>query len=111
MKWKSSALFTFSRRFLHRRRGRCRYNKGLLCAGSRRRTPGIPDSSRHFVRVREDLTMLTTNVGPFPMVLTEPFRCVSVDDKQMLRYGVRRLLEEAPDFAVVAEADNAAEAL
>ena len=33
------------------------------------------------------------------------------DDHEMLRYGVRRLLEDAPDFAVVGEAGDAAEAL
>jgi hypothetical protein len=38
-------------------------------------------------------------------------RCVIADDHEMLRYGVRRLLEDAPDFAVVGEAGDAAEAL
>jgi DNA-binding NarL/FixJ family response regulator len=38
-------------------------------------------------------------------------RCVIADDHEMLRYGVRRLLEDAPDFAVVGEAGNASEAL
>ena len=33
------------------------------------------------------------------------------DDHEMLRYGVRRLLEDAPDFAVVGEAGDAAQAL
>jgi two-component system response regulator NreC len=55
--------------------------------------------------------MLTTKVGPFHPEFAAPIRCVIVDDHEMLRYGVRRLLEEAPDFAVVGEADNAAEAL
>jgi DNA-binding NarL/FixJ family response regulator len=36
---------------------------------------------------------------------------VIADDHEMLRYGVRRLLEDAPDFAVVGEAGDAAEAL
>jgi two-component system, NarL family, response regulator NreC len=55
--------------------------------------------------------MLTTKAGPFHPELAEPIRCVIVDDHEMLRYGVRRLLEDAPDFAVVGEAGDAAEAL
>ena len=55
--------------------------------------------------------MLTTNAGPFHPEFAEPIRCVIVDDHEMLRYGVRRLLEDAPDFAVVGEAGDAAEAL
>jgi DNA-binding NarL/FixJ family response regulator len=38
-------------------------------------------------------------------------RCVLADDHTLLRDGVRRLLEEAPDFAVVGEAGDASEAL
>jgi len=38
-------------------------------------------------------------------------RCVIADDHEMLRYGVRRLLEDSHDFAVVGEATNASEAL
>ena len=55
--------------------------------------------------------MLTTKAGPFHPELAEPIRCVIVDDHEMLRYGVRRLLEDAPDFTVVGEAGDAAEAL
>jgi len=55
--------------------------------------------------------MLTTKAGPFHPEFAEPIRCVIVDDHEMLRYGVRRLLEDAPDFAVVGEAGDAAEAL
>lgn len=38
-------------------------------------------------------------------------RCVIADDHTLLRQGVRRLLEEASDFAVVGEAADASEAL
>jgi DNA-binding NarL/FixJ family response regulator len=38
-------------------------------------------------------------------------RCVIADDHTLLRDGVRRLLEEAPDFAVVGEAGDASETL
>jgi two-component system, NarL family, response regulator NreC len=38
-------------------------------------------------------------------------RCVIVDDHEMLRYGVRRLLEDAPDFEVIGEAEDAAGAV
>jgi two-component system, NarL family, response regulator NreC len=55
--------------------------------------------------------MLTTKAGPFDPEAAGPIRCVIADDHEMLRYGVRRLLEDAPDFAVVGEAGDAAEAL
>jgi len=55
--------------------------------------------------------MLTTKAGPFLSEAAERIRCVIADDHEMLRYGVRRLLEDAPDFAVVGEAGDAAEAL
>jgi DNA-binding NarL/FixJ family response regulator len=55
--------------------------------------------------------MLTTKPGPLHADAAAPIRCVIADDHEMLRYGVRRLLEDAPDFAVVGEASNAAEAL
>jgi two-component system, NarL family, response regulator NreC len=61
--------------------------------------------------VREDFFMLTTNARPFSPEDAEPIRCVIADDHEMLRYGVRRLLEDAPDFAVVGEAGDAAETL
>ena len=38
-------------------------------------------------------------------------RCVIAHDHVLLRQGLRRLLEDEPDIAVVAEAGNAAEAL
>jgi len=55
--------------------------------------------------------MLTSKAGPFGPEGAVPIRCVIADDHEMLRYGVRRLLEDAPDFAVVGEAGDAAEAL
>ncbi|HKN73099.1 MAG TPA: response regulator transcription factor [Terriglobales bacterium] len=55
--------------------------------------------------------MLTTKSAPFLPQAEERIRCVIADDHEMLRYGVRRLLEDAPDFAVVGEAGDAAEAL
>jgi len=42
---------------------------------------------------------------------SERIRCVIADDHELVRYGVRRLLEDAPDFVVVAEADDARQAL
>ena len=55
--------------------------------------------------------MLTTKAGPFHPEADGRIRCVIADDHEMLRYGVRRLLEDTSDFAVVGEAGDAAEAL
>jgi two-component system, NarL family, response regulator NreC len=55
--------------------------------------------------------MLTAHAAPFHPETAEPIRCVIADDHEMLRYGVRRLLEDAPDFVLVGEAADAAEAL
>jgi two-component system response regulator NreC len=57
--------------------------------------------------------MLTTKPGLFhaPDENTTRIRCVIADDHEMLRYGVRRLLQDAPDFEVVGEARDAAQAL
>ena len=55
--------------------------------------------------------MLATKTGPLHAEVAEGIRCVIADDHEMLRYGVRRLLEDAPDFAVVGEAGDAAGAL
>ncbi len=54
--------------------------------------------------------VLTKNSLHFP-VARQRIRCVIADDHALLRYGIRRLLEEDPDFAVVGEAADAAEAL
>ncbi|MFZ1130602.1 MAG: response regulator transcription factor [Terriglobales bacterium] len=55
--------------------------------------------------------MLSSKAGRFEPEQAAPIRCVIADDHEMLRYGVRRLLEDTPDFAVVGEAGDAAEAL
>jgi two-component system response regulator NreC len=55
--------------------------------------------------------MLNTKPDPFRAIVPEPIRCVIADDHEMVRYGVRRLLEDASDFAVVGEAGDAATAL
>jgi DNA-binding NarL/FixJ family response regulator len=48
---------------------------------------------------------------PFRFDGSKRIRCVLADDHTLLREGVRRLLEEAPDFLVVGEAADASEAL
>jgi two-component system response regulator NreC len=55
--------------------------------------------------------MLKANTDPIRSQVDKRIRCVIADDHEMLRYGVRRLLEEAPDFLVVGEAGDAALAL
>jgi len=55
--------------------------------------------------------VLTTKTALIPVEKTDYIRCVIADDHELVRYGVRRLLEDAPDFVVVAEAGDAAEAL
>lgn len=60
--------------------------------------------------MRGILAVLTTNNPHFPTDRPR-IRCVIADDHALLRYGVRRLLEEDPDFAVVGEAADATEAL
>jgi len=40
-----------------------------------------------------------------------PIHCILVDDHTLFRAGMRRLLEGEPDFAIVAEASDAVEAL
>jgi len=55
--------------------------------------------------------MLTAKAGPFHAEIATLIRCVIADDHEMLRYGVRRLLEDASDFAVVGEAGDATETL
>ena len=49
--------------------------------------------------------------NPLFSPLPSRIRCVIADDHALLRYGVRRVLEDDPDFVVVGEAANAADAL
>ena len=55
--------------------------------------------------------MLTTKTDVSHLEKAGQIRCVIADDHELVRFGVRRLLEEAPDFVVVAEASDASEAL
>ncbi len=55
--------------------------------------------------------MFPTKSDQFRLDGTKRIRCVIADDHTLLRDGVRRVLEEAPDFAVVGEAGDASEAL
>lgn len=55
--------------------------------------------------------MLTTKNGLIPAEKLKPIRCLIADDHELVRFGVRRLLEEAHDFIVVAEAEDASQAL
>jgi two-component system, NarL family, response regulator NreC len=55
--------------------------------------------------------VLTTKIEVSQSEIEKQIRCVIADDHELVRYGVRRLLEDTPDFSVVAEAGDAAEAL
>jgi len=55
--------------------------------------------------------VLTTKNGPSHRENRQPICCVIADDHALVRYGVRRLLEDDSDFVVVGEAADAAEAL
>lgn len=55
--------------------------------------------------------MLSVKTGSLHFPEAERIRCVIADDHEMLRYGVRRLLEDDPGFVVVGEAGDASEAL
>ena len=55
--------------------------------------------------------VLSLKSDPFRFDGSKRIRCVLADDHTLLREGVRRLLEESPDFAVVGEAADASEAL
>jgi len=55
--------------------------------------------------------VLTTKSGPIYPEKVERIRCLIADDHELVRYGVRRLLEDADDFVVIAEAPDAALAL
>ena len=59
--------------------------------------------------------VLATKTGKkavsFSSEIAGPIRCVIADDHELVRYGVRRLLEDATDFVVIAEAGDAGEAL
>jgi two-component system response regulator NreC len=55
--------------------------------------------------------VLTTKDSHLYPENSRQIRCVIADDHALLRYGVRRLLEDDSDFAVVGEAADAAEAL
>jgi len=57
------------------------------------------------------LVVFSTKPGQFSLKDARPIRCVIADDHTLLRHGVRRLLEDAPDFSVVGEAGDASEAL
>jgi two-component system response regulator NreC len=48
---------------------------------------------------------------PVESEANEPIRCIVADDHELVRYGIRRLLEDSHDFVVVAEAGDAASAL
>jgi two-component system, NarL family, response regulator NreC len=55
--------------------------------------------------------VFSPKIDQFRFETGKRIRCVIADDHTLLRDGVRRLLEEASDFAVVGEAADASEAL
>ena len=55
--------------------------------------------------------MFPAKPDPLSPDIASRIRCVIADDHVLLRQGVRRLLEDDPEFAVVGEAATASEAL
>ena len=55
--------------------------------------------------------VLAAKTEPIPAETADRIRCVIADDHELVRYGVRRLLEDAHDFVVVGEAGDASQAL
>ena len=55
--------------------------------------------------------MFASKSDSFAIDGSKKIRCVLADDHTLLRQGVRRLLEDAPDFVVVGEAADASEAM
>jgi two-component system, NarL family, response regulator NreC len=55
--------------------------------------------------------VLATKTKPIPAAKAERIRCVIADDHELVRYGLRRLLEDTHDFVVVGDAGDAAQAL
>ena len=80
-------------RLLHASAAKCQIHRALRLK-----------DARHFA-------VLTTKTELFYPENTKRVRCVIADDHELVRYGVRRLLEDTPDFVVLAEAGDAAEAL
>jgi len=69
---------------------------------------GAPSSKRE---TRGISVVLTTKTELFHPENGQRIRCVIADDHELVRYGIRRLLEDSSDFVVMAEAKDAAEAL
>jgi DNA-binding NarL/FixJ family response regulator len=55
--------------------------------------------------------VLATKTRPLHPENARRIRCLIADDHELVRYGIRRLLEDTPDFEVVGEAADAAQAL
>jgi len=55
--------------------------------------------------------MVATKTDSLHPESSKRIRSVIADHREMSRYGMRRLMEDAPDFAVVGEAGDAAAAL
>jgi DNA-binding NarL/FixJ family response regulator len=108
---KTSALVDLPQSFLAPKMSPVQVQLKSLCAGQLPDDPGCHvhrATSSEYARI---VFMLTAKAGPFHPDVADRIRCVIADDHEMLRYGVRRLLEDAPDFVVVGEAGDAAEAL
>jgi two-component system response regulator NreC len=76
-----------------------------ICSGTRR-SESSPTSS-----IDSRYSAVLTTKTQIHSEIKEPIRCIIADDHELVRYGVRRLLEDNSDFAVVAESGDAADAL
>src|SRR4051812_204751 len=81
----------------------------LVSSSTIRSAPAVPFSPEpgHTLSGQTEGEVVRSS-GP---IRDKKIRCVLAHEHVLLRQGVRRLLEDAPDIAVEAEAGNAAETL